>query len=323
MKSNRSAYLIVAICSTLIVIFKSGCANGKRRLDKSITLTVADSTVFISSQFERAGNYMSSLQFDSNYYYEFDIRSNLGVDTSFVNTAQEATLTRNEIALAFHTASDNNPHDTAMTTLSTQGKINIDLRVKKLKKTVVQKMKEGNLLFIINDTMQVGVPERALLLVAIGEKDMIAADSISNQAYGDTESPSKVHKPATVSNTMIARLVDDGINNFKTRLTDADSIKSIIMSTQKYTVWEWMVTPLSEGTNSLTLTLHHVKRSLANSTEFVPSRSIKVYVTGTPTSLWKKIGYFFSNNWQWILTSLGGIVVFFYSMRRRTRNKGA
>lgn len=157
------------------------------------------------------------------------------------------------------------------------------------------------LVFHADDTMQVNKAYLATLALAknanlaeLKEKVLDASDASDDNAIVDTT----IH----LGKRMKAKLVDMSPRNDPSFYIEEMGNEEQNLNSSKEAYWNWKIEPLKEGEHELKLSIQVI---LSDDDRInLPPRDIKVTIFAQKVSVSTKIGNFFSNYWQWIITGI-------------------
>ncbi len=178
------------------------------------------------------------------------------------------------------------------------------------KMVTIEKIK-GDINYVMNDTMKVGITEEVNMTISHDVDKKIIIESVEsfqdNEVFSDEINISKV---------MRARLIDPTEKNFTiVPITQEEQM----IENNEYTIWRWDVTPLTSGNNKLILSVDIVVDD--------KSKSIEVYdgdiFVFSDKSFFGNILLFFKEYWEPILGVLTVVIipVFTYFYRKYKKKK--
>ena len=160
-------------------------------------------------------------------------------------------------------------------------------------------------------------PYQAVLIIS---KNIVEnkIDDIFKKAHPDGV-PKKIRDTMVLSKQLFASLKSTISGNFDIIRSDPlDTIKNIDLKNSDYVAWEWTVTPIKEGDGNLVLSITKVKAPRNESDKFIPNKVIKVHVTAVYKPWNEQIKDFIKNEWKWLITTIGAIIVWFYARNKKS-----
>ena len=162
-----------------------------------------------------------------------------------------------------------------------------------LEKTIIDDIvKEGDINFVLQDTMIVGIVNEINMTISINvDKSKIISDiNTFNEFNLKTDT-------IRISPLMRARLIDPTDEKFKIQPKTSEEQ---FLEYNDYTIWTWNVIPLEEGNNELSLVVDII---YDNRSKTIKSYDDIIYVH-SDKSMIDKILYFIEMNWQYFLSTL-------------------
>jgi hypothetical protein len=171
----------------------------------------------------------------------------------------------------------------------------------------------GVLVYKIPDTMKVGSQYQVRLRIS---KFMTREIQIGLTTDDDTSTSGVIKANIRIGTTMKAELkeVDSGSKSFE--ITQLSSGEQIVDKDSSFTTWEWNIKPVKSGSHRLKMFVVIKEGELSKD---VPVYEDNIYIRAyLPYTL--KI--FWSDNWQYILSTLIiPFIVFLWNNRRKKRKK--
>ena len=157
------------------------------------------------------------------------------------------------------------------------------------------------LVFHADDTMQVNKAYMATLALAknanleeLKTKVLDASDASDNNTIVDTT----IH----LGKRMKAKLVDMSPRSDPSFYIEGMGDEEQNMNSSKEAYWNWKIEPLKKGDHQLKLSIQVI---LSDDDRInLPPRDIKVTIFAQKISFSAKLGNFFSNYWQWVITGI-------------------
>ena len=172
---------------------------------------------------------------------------------------------------------------------------------KEEKKAQLVKKYNSLLVFHANDTMEVKQVYTATLALARNA----ALEPIKTKVLKESEATDdKVLVDSTIElgKRMKATLVDWSPSSEPSFHIKAMGSEEQNLSKTKESIWQWRIEPLKEGQHKLKLSIQVI---LSDGDEVnLPVRNIPIIIFAKKVSFSTKVGNFFSNYWQWIITGI-------------------
>lgn len=157
------------------------------------------------------------------------------------------------------------------------------------------------LVFHANDTMNLNETYRATLAVARNA----ALDPLIQSVLRESEATDNkviIDSITKLGKRIRANLRDVGPTRDKSFIIEPFGTDEQNLDKTKERYWQWNIEPLKEGPHKLRLSVEVI---LGDGNELnLPARNIPVIIFGKKVSFATKVGNFFSNYWQWIITGI-------------------
>jgi len=227
---------------------------------------------------------------DTIYYYETDTNqfkeNNKIGDIEYLKSCGNIKNTKNTITIII----DSITIDTNL----------IQIDTNKLKNNI------GIMYHIKYDTMFVGIPKRIKFVIS----KKILNDIHMKKIFNTTKTKSTKIK---ITNNIRVELIDPLETNFKINYIGKDTKQHL---DSLLTIWEWSVTPLTEGNNHLILCVDVFIDGTTQTRRYEDS----IIVISNDTII-NKISRFINTYWQWLIgTFILPFTVFIWKKRKKKLN---
>ena len=192
-------------------------------------------------------------------------------------------------------------------------KISEDVIVEEVMIIPEEKDNQGDISYIIKDTMIVGEPTKVQLTISKN----VAIKEVINSTETFTSIENIQTDKIRIERKMQAKLIDPVTGNF--------TISSItsgvqIIENNEITTWEWEVTPLKKGNNKLVLSIDILIDGDIGKTVKVYDGFIYVY---SDLTFFEKVKIFFKEkfDYKWLFSTLIIPLFLYFYKRRKKKNE--
>jgi hypothetical protein len=158
--------------------------------------------------------------------------------------------------------------------------------------------KIGEITHLIKDTMNYGVTDTVEVTISYNCPKVIIQNEV---ATFRSHALSITSQPVKITPEMRARLIDPTGNSFRI-VPITDTVQMVEMTDSTYTLWQWMVTPIKAGDQSLVLSVDMI---VDNNKKSLKIYQDKIFVH---IGFWSKVWNFIQINWTYITYVVGGLL---------------
>jgi len=169
------------------------------------------------------------------------------------------------------------------------------------KKTTISRKLDNLLVFHVDDTMNLKETYRATLALARNA----ALDPLIQSVLRESEASDDsviVDSTIQLGKRVRAKLLDVGPRDDKSFRIEPFGTDEQNLDKTKERYWQWNIEPLKEGPHKLLLTVEVIYGD--NNEMNLPARNIPIIIFAKKVSFSTKVGNFFSNYWQWVITGI-------------------